>query len=141
MPRTTRPGERLHTGRIVPVYETHRQRHDQHAAPVRVAGARAAAGRGSSIRCPADILARERWPVAHARACGRRIFPPADTHVDALNAFETPAQRRLIFEDFFVFQIGLALRRHENAQVRKGRVPMVDDRIRAVARARCCRSS
>ena len=46
-----------------------------------------------------------------------------------------PAQRRLIFEDFFVFQSGLALRRHENAQVRKSLVCKVDDRIRESARA------
>ncbi len=47
----------------------------------------------------------------------------------------TPAQRRLVFEDFFVFQTGLALRRHENAQVRKLLVSKVDDRIRQCARA------
>ena len=47
----------------------------------------------------------------------------------------TPAQRRLVFEDFFVFQTGLALRRHENAQVRKALVSKVDDRIRQCARA------
>jgi ATP-dependent DNA helicase RecG len=40
-----------------------------------------------------------------------------------------------VFEDFFVFQTGLALRRHENAQVRKGLVSKVDDRIRQCARA------
>jgi ATP-dependent DNA helicase RecG len=47
----------------------------------------------------------------------------------------TPPQRRLVFEDFFVFQTGLALRRHENAQVRKSLVSKVDDRIRQSARA------
>ena len=41
----------------------------------------------------------------------------------------------MIFEDFFVFQAGLALRRHENAQVRKARVCTVTDEVRAAARA------
>ena len=44
MPAAHRP----HRARL----RTHRQRHHEHAAPVRVAGARAAAGRQSSIRCP-----------------------------------------------------------------------------------------
>ena len=68
-------------------------------------------------------------------AVGRRTFPSPDTPSRQLNAFMTPAQRRLMFEDFFVFQTGLALRRHENAQVRKALVSKVDDRIRQCARA------
>ena len=39
-------------------------------------------------------------------------FPPNDASVEVLNAFRTPAQRRLIFEEFFLFQIGHAWRRH-----------------------------
>ncbi|MEO8071324.1 MAG: hypothetical protein ABI652_07965 [Acidobacteriota bacterium] len=40
-------------------------------------------------------------------------FPPNDAAVEALNAFRTPAQRRLIFEEFFLFQVGHAWRRHK----------------------------
>ena len=83
---------------------------------------------------PDDILKRERWPSRKA-ALWAAHFPSPDSSVDDLNAFMTPAQRRLVFEDFFVFQTGLALRRHENAQVRKGLVSKVDDRIRQCARA------
>jgi ATP-dependent DNA helicase RecG len=83
---------------------------------------------------PDDILALERWPSRKA-ALWQAHFPASDSNVDQLNAFLTPAQRRLVFEDFFVFQTGLALRRHENAQVRKGLVSKVDDRIRQCARA------
>ena len=53
----------------------------------------------------------------------------------------TPAQRRLVFEDFFVFQAGLALRRHENAQVRKALVSQGRRSHPRTRRARCCRSS
>jgi ATP-dependent DNA helicase RecG len=82
---------------------------------------------------PTDILQRERWP-ARRDALWQTHFPAAETSVDQLNAFATPAQRRLVFEDFFVFQTGLALRRHENAQVQKRLICAVDDRIRQRAR-------
>ena len=88
---------------------------------------------------PADIATREGWP-ARLAALRDAHFPPPARRSNTLNAFQTPAQRRLIFEDFFVFQLGLAVRRHENAQVHKALVSSVDDRIRS-RRARCCRSS
>ncbi|HYE85495.1 MAG TPA: OB-fold nucleic acid binding domain-containing protein [Vicinamibacterales bacterium] len=125
--------EQLHTGRIVPVYErtgsvtTNMQRRFVWQALEQLPEA-------TFDPVPGDILTRERWPDRKA-ALWQTHFPASDTSVDALNAFSTPAQRRLIFEDFFVFQTGLALRRHENAQVRKRLVAKVDDRIRQCARA------
>jgi ATP-dependent DNA helicase RecG len=125
--------EGLHTGRIVPVYErtgsvtTNMQRRYVWQAlgmlptplfdPV-----------------PGELLHAHAWPERRA-ALWDAHFPPRTADVDALNRFETPAQRRLIFEDFFVFQAGLALRRQENAQVTKARVCHVSDEIRAAARA------
>ena len=82
---------------------------------------------------PEDILKRERWPERN-EALRHAHFPPSDASVDDLNNFMTAAQRRLVFEDFFVFQTGLALRRQENAQVRKLLVSKVDDRIRQRSR-------
>jgi ATP-dependent DNA helicase RecG len=127
------PDAMLHTGRIVPVYErtgsvtTNMQRRFVWQALEQLAAE-------GFDPVPADILVQEQWPARHA-ALRQAHFPDAQTSVDALNTFRTPAQRRLIFEDFFVFQTGLALRRHENAQVRKGLVCSVDDRIRQSARA------
>ena len=123
----------LHTGRIVPVYErtgsvtTNMQRRFVWQALNQLPDA-------GFDPVPDDILKRENWPARKA-ALWATHFPSQDTSVDQLNAFMTPAQRRLVFEDFFVFQTGLALRRHENAQVRKGLVSKVDDRIRQSARA------
>jgi len=123
----------LHTGRIVPVYERtgsvtpNMQRRFVWQALEQVP-------RDVFDPVPADILAQQQWP-SRRDALWQAHFPDASTPVDALNAFQTPAQRRLIFEDFFVFQTGLALRRHENAQVRKGLVCAVDDRVRECARA------
>jgi ATP-dependent DNA helicase RecG len=124
--------EQLHTGRIVPVYErtgsvtTNMQRRFVWQALQQLPD-------GIFDPVPHEILARARWPERKA-ALLQAHFPASDTPIDDLNAFMTPAQRRLVFEDFFVFQTGLALRRHENAQVRKRLVPKVDDRIRQCAR-------
>ncbi len=38
-------------------------------------------------------------------------FPPAAEPLEALNQFRSPAQRRLIFEEFFLYQLSLALGR------------------------------
>jgi len=129
----TRELDTLHTGRIVPVYERtgsvtpNMQRRFVWQALEQVPAE-------GFDPVPADILQQEGWPTRRD-ALWQAHFPEASTPVEALNAFATPAQRRLIFEDFFVFQTGLALRRHENAQVRKSLVCAVDDRIRHSARA------
>ncbi len=123
----------LHTGRIVPVYErTGSVTPNMQRRFVWQALEQLPAEGFDPI--PSDIVKKEGWPTRRD-ALWQAHFPDASTPVDALNAFHTPAQRRMIFEDFFVFQTGLALRRHENAQVRKGLVCTVDDRIRQNARA------
>jgi len=60
-------------------------------------------------------------------------FPPTEADVETLNAFRTPAQRRLIFEEFFLYQIGHAWRRHESSAERKPFSVEVNDRIRGSA--------
>jgi ATP-dependent DNA helicase RecG len=125
--------EPLHTGRIVPVYErTGSVTPNMQRRFVWQALSQLPESLFDPV--PDDILRAEQWPSRRA-ALQAAHFPPADAAVDALNGFRTPAQRRLIFEDFFVFQAGLALRRHENAQVRKARVVQVTDRVREAARA------
>ena len=127
------PDGGIHTGRIVPVYErtgsvtTNMQRK-------LVWDVLQQLPREMFDPVPADIRAREAWPSRHD-ALHAAHFPAAGTPVEALNAFRTPPQQRLIFEDFFVFQTGLALRRQHNAEVRKALVSTVDDRIRQAARA------
>ena len=77
---------------------------------------------------------RERLALVPRRtALEEAHFPPNDTSVDVLNRFRTPSQRRMIFEEFFLFQIGHAWRRHATGTEVKPFVPQVDDRIRASA--------
>ncbi len=123
----------IHTGRIVPVYErTGSVTTNMQRKLVWEALQQLPAEMFDPV--PADIRARARWP-SRAEALRAAHFPERGTPIEALNAFRTPSQQRLIFEDFFVFQTGLALRRQQNADVRKALVSTVDDRIREAARA------
>jgi ATP-dependent DNA helicase RecG len=78
---------------------------------------------------PADLIERLGLP-RRAAALRAAHFPPRGENIDVLNRFQTAAQRRLIFEDFFFFQLGLAMRRRQQ-QIEPGIAFRVrDDRIR-----------
>ena len=121
----------VHTARIVPFYEKTgtvtpnmqrklvRQVLDQLPATL-------------SDALPADIRGRLHL-VPRRLAMEESHFPPNEASVDELNAFRTMPQRRLIFEEFFLFQIGHAWRRHATSIELKPHVPRVDDRIRSSA--------
>jgi ATP-dependent DNA helicase RecG len=123
----------LHTGRIVPVYERARSITPKMQRRL-VADA--------LLRLPADLddplplAVRTRLGFPERRAALEQVhFPPPGTPVDALNAYQTPSQRRLVFEEFFRFQVGLLLRKRESEAERKALVTRVDDRIREALRA------
>jgi ATP-dependent DNA helicase RecG len=81
---------------------------------------------------PGDL--RERLGLVPRRvALEESHFPPNEASVEQLNAFRTAPQRRLIFEEFFLFQLGHAWRRHETSVEPKPWIPIVDDRIRQSA--------
>ncbi len=121
----------VHTGRIVPFYEkTGSVTPNMQRKLVRFA----------IDQLPAelpDILSpdlRDRLGLMTRRdAIVEAHFPSNDASVDELNAFRALAQRRLIFEEFFLFQIGHAWRRHATGSELKPFVPAVDDRVRAAA--------
>ena len=124
--------ETLHTGRIVPVYEktgtltTKMQRAIVHRALVQLPSEVA-------DPLPAEVRAR-RQLIDRRQALLDVHFPPAGTPVSDLNAFGSPAQRRLIFEEFFLFQLGLVLRRRTADAERKPRSVVINDGIRESAR-------
>ena len=66
---------------------------------------------------PAEILARYKFPPRRD-AITFVHFPPATESVAALNAFRSPAHQRLIFEEFFFYQLSVALRRRAAKQRR-----------------------
>ena len=59
---------------------------------------------------PLSIRTRQKFP-SRRDAIIYTHFPPPDESVEALNQFRSPAQQRLIFEEFFFFQLSLALQR------------------------------
>src|SRR4029450_10181920 len=124
--------ETLHTGRIVPVYEktgtltTKMQRVLVHHALAQLAST-------LPDPLPEDLRSRQHlvdWRTALADV----HFPPAGTDVDELNRFRSPAQRRLIFEEFFLFQLGLVLRKRRAEGERKPRAVVITDEVRDAAR-------
>jgi ATP-dependent DNA helicase RecG len=59
---------------------------------------------------PEEILSRHKFPT-RAQAIQQVHLPANDFSVKDLDNFRTPAQKRLIFEEFFLIQIGLAYKR------------------------------
>jgi ATP-dependent DNA helicase RecG len=108
----------IHTGRIVPIYRTteglsQRQiRAIQHDLLVQAAP-RCEETLPSSLR---DRLRLMDLPTALQEA----HFPTLERRVDRLNRAESPAHRRLIFEEFFLLELGLALRQQGVKQETRG---------------------
>jgi len=121
----------VHTARIVPFYEkTGTVTPNMQRKIVRQAIDQLPAAVADVI--PSEL--RERLQLVPRRvAMEEAHFPPNEASVERLNAFRTPPQRRMIFEEFFLFQVGHAWRRHATSIELKPYVPKVDDRIRASA--------
>jgi ATP-dependent DNA helicase RecG len=62
---------------------------------------------------PAELRERYGFPTRR-EALLYSHFPPKDENLELLNSFGSPAQVRLIFEDFFYYQLALALRRRND---------------------------
>ena len=124
--------ETVHTGRIVPIYE-------------KAGSMTPRMQRGLVYRLVAQLPAVLADPLPDSIRSVRGLpdrrtaileshFPPRGADLEALNMCRTEAQRRLIFEEFFLFQAGLLVRKRRNAADRKLRTVVVDDRVRESAR-------
>jgi ATP-dependent DNA helicase RecG len=122
-----------HHGRIVPIYE---RVGSLTAKMQRTLVAQAIDGLTDEELDPLPPEVRESMGLpSRAQALRDAHFPGEDADIGALNAFRSPAQVRLIFEEFFLFQLGVALGRQKLEAERKPFVPKVDDEIREAARA------
>jgi len=117
----------LHTGRIVPVYEA--------AGKVTTRALRTLLHRilGSASPLlddplPEHIRAQLKLPDRWS-AIRELHFPSPDADLRVLNAFRSPAQYRLIFEEFFWLECGLELKRAK-ARVQPGIQFALTDRAR-----------
>ncbi len=123
----------VHIGRIVPIYEkTGTLTPKMQRALVH----QALQSLGEAIDDPLPAALRRKIDAPERRAAIEAThFPPAGANLEELNAFRTPAQQRLIFEEFFLFQAGLMLKRRRQRADRKRRSVVIDDRVRDAARA------
>ena len=98
----------LHVGRVVPIYEA--------AGKITTRVFRRLLHTALQALAPVDdplpeavrrrLKLLDRWT-----ALNRLHFPPQDEDLRLLNAFRSPAQFRMIFEEFFWLECGLALKR------------------------------
>ncbi len=121
-----------HSGGVVPIYER--------VGPItgralRLVLAPLAAGISDDLTDPLPPDVRERLGVLPRGTALRRVhLPAADDDVRLLDAWRAPAQVRLILEELFLFQLGLALRKQGLRGVRRGPALVVTDRTRDLVR-------
>jgi ATP-dependent DNA helicase RecG len=118
----------VHTGRIVPVYERLGPLSGKVLRRVLTLLARDVPD-ALEDPMPADLRARLKV-VGRGEALRRLHLPGPDEDVALLNSARGEAHRRLILEELFLFQLGLALRRRGVRQRRKGIAFEVTDRAR-----------
>lgn len=122
----------LHTARIVPIYErigtlTTKQIRQLVYATLQLLP--------DSVEEVLPFALRQAYGLPGRRqALWEAHFPTAGTSMTLLNSFRTPAQKRLILEELFLFQLGLGLRRRAQSGKTKIHRIAVDDRIRRSAR-------
>jgi ATP-dependent DNA helicase RecG len=78
---------------------------------------------------PAELREKLHYP-ARREALIHTHFPPAEESVDALNLFRSPAQQRLIFEEFFLYQLSMALGRKEQRKENAIAFRVREDKVR-----------
>jgi ATP-dependent DNA helicase RecG len=116
----------LHIGRVVPIYEA--------VGKISARAIRSITWRILNGMAPApDALPEQiRLPLRlpdRFTALRETHFPPPDSDLRLLNAFRSPPQFRLIFEEFFWLECGLALKR-DRIQTLPGIAFDLNDRVR-----------
>ncbi len=122
----------IHAGRIVPVYEKLGSLSGKMLRRLihNVLEGGGGGGEGADF-LPAELRARLGFPPRE-EALREVHFPSRGAQgLDALNAFATPHHRRLIFEELFLLQLGLAIRRASDRKEERGFVYATGDAIRA----------
>lgn len=84
---------------------------------------------------PVALREKLRYP-SRREALIHTHFPPAEESLEALNLFRSPAQQRLIFEEFFLYQLSMALgrkaQRKENAIAFRVREDQVREALKRI---------
>jgi len=126
IPEDDDPEAGLHTGRVVPVYEA--------AGKITTRVIRVLVHRILEALdpvpdpLPESVVERMKLP-GYWQSLRELHFPPPGSDIRALNAFRSPAHWRLIFEEFFWLECGLAMKRAK-ARKMQGVAFALNDRIR-----------
>jgi ATP-dependent DNA helicase RecG len=124
----------IHTGRRVPVYRklgevrAKQLRSVMHHVIERLDFAEIEETLPEEIRARNELIAR-------ADALRQLHFPAEDAPLKLYNEFQSPAHRRLIFEEFFWLGLAMGLRRQGREQSPKGTIIEVNDRVRNAVRS------
>lgn len=137
------PGPGAHAGRIVPIYERIGAIGPRLLRTIlhRLLDSEETAGAG---HLPAALAARLDLP-SRQQALREVHFPPAGASLETLGRLRSAGHRRLILEEFFVFALGLQLRRRQDRSGRTGEhiftlSDELRDRVRRVLPFRLTRS-
>jgi ATP-dependent DNA helicase RecG len=126
-------GEPLHTGRMVPVYPATEGLHQK---TLRSVIKRIVDEYAHQVQDCLPPTLRQRLQLLEASRALREVhFPSSDADLEALNHWSSDAHRRLVFEEFFLLELGLALRQRdttieERRAVYRG-TGVLADRLRA----------
>lgn len=104
--------ESLHFGRIVPIYSETEGLYQRQRLIRRIMKKVVDLYAGKAFSgLPEDICRRHNL-IPLSEAFRQVHFPEATADITLLNEGKSPAHRRLIFDEFFFLELGLALRRH-----------------------------
>jgi ATP-dependent DNA helicase RecG len=103
--------EPLHTGRVVPVYPTTEGLHQK---TLRTVLKRIVDEYADQVEdCLPPTLRARLHLMGASQALHEVHFPSAEADLDALNHWSSTAHRRLVFDELFLLELGLALRQRE----------------------------
>ena len=127
-PRDPQAGS-IHVGRIVPIYQ---RIGSLSSNQIRSLMHRLLPQLPAALEDPIPSAVRRRQRLlARSEALGAVHFPPAGSDVAALNLGRDPARRRLAFEEFFLLQVALALKRRGRRTEPKGAELRMTPKVRA----------
>ena len=122
------PADSTEVGRIVPIYEAIGAISSRMLRRIIYSVLNDFDG---NIPDPLPTTIRERYKFPTRReALVYAHFPPKNENLELLNSWRSPAQIRLIFEEFFYYQLALALRRQQEHRRTGIAMRVREDKIR-----------
>lgn len=104
--------EHIHFKRIIPIYSETEGLHQKY---IRRLMAQTVSDYADCIVSPIPDKILERNKLAEIGCSIRNVhFPDSDQEIEALNQFKSEPHRRLVFDEFFFFEMGMALKKESN---------------------------